>query len=63
VDVAVSSHEDLQEGRVEVGWFRVLISPDEVSSDHEARLLAEQMAAAAFGMCTSARLVSWPDRP
>jgi hypothetical protein len=61
VDVTVSTHDDLKAGVVEVGWFRVLISADEVSSDCEARLLAAQMASATFGMCTSATLVSWPE--
>jgi len=67
VDVTVSTHDDLKAGvvarpRVPGGgaWYRVLISADEVSTDQEAVLLAAQMASCG-GMCTSARLVSWPE--
>ena len=67
VDVTVSDHDNLHAGIVErrrcpgaPSWHRVLISADEVASDREAVLLAAQMASATGGMCTSARLVSWP---
>ena len=66
VDVTVSTHDALKAGVLEqqrvpggASWYRVLISADEVGSDQEAVLLAAQMASCA-GMCTSARLVSWP---
>lgn len=66
VDVTVSTHDALRAGVTERSyalggptWHRVLIADDEVLTDREAVLLAAQMASCA-GMCTSARLVSWP---
>lgn len=63
----MSTHDALKSGVVEQPrvpggptWYRVLISADEVSTDQEAVLLAAQMASCG-GMCTSARLVSWPE--
>lgn len=68
VDVTVSTHDHLHAGTVEhprcpgaPTWHRVLICADEVGGDREAVLLAAQMASATGGMCTSARLVSWPE--
>jgi hypothetical protein len=67
VDVTVSNHDHLHAGTIEASrcpgaptWHRVLIAADEVTGDAEAVLLAAQMASATGGMCTSARLVSWP---
>lgn len=69
VDVTVSTHDGLHAGVVEMPycaggqtWRRVLLSSDEVDSDHDAVLLAVQMTTTTTGlMCTSARLVSWPE--
>lgn len=69
VDVTVSTHDALRARVVELpaalggpSYHRVFISAAEVGSDREAVLLAAQMASATRGMCTSARLVSWPMR-
>lgn len=60
VDVTAATHDDLKCGVVERTWGRVFIAAEEVASDQEAVLLAAQIATG-HGMCTSARLVSWPD--
>lgn len=66
VDVTFATHDGLKRGVVERPWrggrtwHRILISADEVTSDREAVLLAAQMATGP-GMCTSAKLVSWPE--
>lgn len=67
VDVEVSDHDTLRRGvtarpAVPGGptWHRILLSPDAVTSDGDAVLLAAQMACCTGGMCTSAVLVSWP---
>lgn len=68
VDVTVSTHDDLKRGVVErpyaIGgptWHRIFFAADEVASDVEAVVLAAQMSMPAGGMCTSAKLVSWPE--
>lgn len=65
VDVTVSDHDHLRAGIVERPavpggpcWHRILVAADD---DRGALLVAAQMASATGGMCTSARLVSWPD--
>ena len=62
VDVTVSDHDHLRRGVIAkpmfgLTWHRVLVAAD---SDHEAVLVASQMASCTGGMCTSAELVSWP---
>jgi hypothetical protein len=68
VDVTVSTHDALKQGVTELPyarggptWHRIFFAADEVSTDVEAVVLAAQMCMPPGGMCTGARLVSWPE--
>lgn len=71
VEVEVSTHDALRTGILALprhlggpDYSVVVVSPEEVHSDHEAILVACQMAACTSGgMPTSARLISWPCCP
>lgn len=54
VDVAYSSHDQLQAGVVEKGWHRCTV---EATSPATAQLIAAQLVAATTGLPTRTRLV------
>ncbi len=69
VEVETSTHDALREGILALprhlggpDYTVVVVSAEEVSNDHEAILMACQMAGCTSrGMATAARLISWPD--
>lgn len=68
VEVECSTHDDLRRGVLAIPrghegltYSVVAVSPDEVSSDSEAMLVAAQMACCTSGgMPTRTTLISWP---